>query len=1107
MANPFEVLIRGFREGGAAREEIDRLKEAIELPHHGYHAGHHVALAYETNEHQIAAQGGEGEGEAGGGEAAAGGGGGELRVGSLLPLETGFGLIGTAHAQEVPPGGTLFDQAAAPAQSAPDAPEPSQATAPAGTLFDQATAPAQETDEAPTAPAAPDEAKPEAAPKGTLFDDAASTTEEGGLAAVGNKFMEELNHPLASSKIEVGDFDLLGRLGKQILQSGEALIVNLPNAIIESGKEAIVQSLKKLGLIDPFGHYGDEKTAENALRRDLNIGVDTLSIALPQFGEFKSIRDAAKTQRELQRAAAAAEARLKNLPAIAEKAANDAAAGAMRGGATPAEAEVIRTQVKSDFWKSQDEAVQQSTQQISTQELLDAPQDIHKSVLNQETQAKAIAAAGRILRLRGIDPTGLSPTRVSDLVMDMIRTEQVPPHEIFLTLHDNDLTLPEFAELFGVTRTEAGRTLKQLSDFQKSLRSQALRGDPAAAEILKTTTGTTEEASREMLPSTQMLSWWRRSGNLFKLALTAQPATAVRNFIDAGGRIGLDVINRAVDTTIQRGLSATGLKEFPQGIKPIDPFGEVSRIFVTPGKTRDQINRLMAAFPEVQDRLFTTLAADVAKSGEGSGLMAGAEKALLFANRLNMAQEYIVRRAVLATQLDRRLRALGTSFDDVVKTGRVPDGFTAMLRDSIKDSLDFTFARTPYDRTAMERVFSGYSKFVNNIPGGTFLEPFPRFLFNATQFISDFMPTGYLKLLSPAERAKVAAGDFSTIGKATAGSAALATALAIRTGNFPGLEPGEKWYEVKTPKGATIDLRPFVTMNPYLYIADMAVRVHDGRLQPGTVTFQNFRRDFLGNAPQIARVEDMAGRAAEAISNIRTPQDFDKLFEFGGEVASGFLTPWRAVNDFASEWFDALRKQREVRGQGPLAPATAILNPTALPERESPTRAATPQTPTVSLPFGLGEVSAGLIKQFSGITVHEPKNAVEHELDRLGFTNVMLDPKTGDDRADALVNRFMGPLLETAGGLVVNLPTYQKLPVEVQSEIMREVVNAARADALTAAKAAAPVTFAGLQLKKQPQIELRAINRLLQGAGKPDLNSIFNRVRTATTAELTRQGL
>src|SRR5262245_60035422 len=77
--------------------------------------------------------------------------------------------------------------------------------------------------------------------------------------------------------------------------------------------------------------------------------------------------------------------------------------------------------------------------------------------------------------------------------------------------------------------------------------------------------------------------------------------------------------------------------------------------------------------------------------------------------------------------------------------------------------------------------------------------------------------TGFLRLLSKEERAKVAAGDYSAITRATIGTAMLLAAYQVRGSQYAG----EKWYEIRLPDGTIVDARAFAPFSNYLFLASI----------------------------------------------------------------------------------------------------------------------------------------------------------------------------------------------------------------------------------------------------------------------------------------------
>ena len=230
-------------------------------------------------------------------------------------------------------------------------------------------------------------------------------------------------------------------------------------------------------------------------------------------------------------------------------------------------------------------------------------------------------------------------------------------------------------------------------------------------------------------------------------------------------RIVLAVTDRALDNTFRRIFTPnTAIR----GGYPLDEFARMrwkSRL------TQHQVDRVLAAFPEIRRLLFP---AEPAKPALRRALQTGrlldkSEAAIdrEFAN--NGAQEvvipYVIRKALFAAALDRKLRRIGTSLDYVVDTGFIPDGIEWALTSSVDETLYLVFALPPKGTGGLDRIFRDGD--------------LPVFIYDSVKLITEFVPTAGLRLIRPISRAKIATGDFSPLSREIIGTALFATALVL----------------------------------------------------------------------------------------------------------------------------------------------------------------------------------------------------------------------------------------------------------------------------------------------------------------------------------------
>ena len=105
----------------------------------------------------------------------------------------------------------------------------------------------------------------------------------------------------------------------------------------------------------------------------------------------------------------------------------------------------------------------------------------------------------------------------------------------------------------------------------------------------------------------------------------------------------------------------------------------------------------------------------------------------------------------------------------------------ADIKASVEQALEITFAKefSPFAK-GPEGMAGKFIQAFNGIPGAAFVVPFPRFMMNSVKWTFEFSPLGFLRLISPEVRNRIAAGDMSTISRATIGVGLFLTRLSYR---------------------------------------------------------------------------------------------------------------------------------------------------------------------------------------------------------------------------------------------------------------------------------------------------------------------------------------
>lgn len=236
----------------------------------------------------------------------------------------------------------------------------------------------------------------------------------------------------------------------------------------------------------------------------------------------------------------------------------------------------------------------------------------------------------------------------------------------------------------------------------------------------------------------------------------------------------LAVANRAIDTTLRRIFTPGAPTE------PIHPLDEFARMLWKSRLTKQQVNRIISGFPEIKRALFPAVSADLSqrRAVQTGRLLdkAEAEFDAEFDRYLteNRGQEFVIRKALFAAILDRKLHRVGSSLEEMFEIGRFPAGFYPALTESVDETLYRVFALPPRVFALPPRDSEGLDRFFLAVP-------LPVFMYNAVKLITEFAPTAGMRLMRPINRAKIATGDFSPLSRELLGTAMFVPVLVWLT--------------------------------------------------------------------------------------------------------------------------------------------------------------------------------------------------------------------------------------------------------------------------------------------------------------------------------------
>lgn len=288
-----------------------------------------------------------------------------------------------------------------------------------------------------------------------------------------------------------------------------------------------------------------------------------------------------------------------------------------------------------------------------------------------------------------------------------------------------------------------------------------------------------------------------------------------------------------------------------------------------------------------------------------------------WANSLNVVTDSFVRRAVFADSVDRQLRRQGQNLytDFLEKDIDIP---SPIIREAMKEALQTTFAYVPKARDAsivssFERgastLGSEMIRLIDKTPFVNFAIPFPRYMANAVSYLYKYSPVGFVgageEMTQAVRLAKAGETDKAQLlyrrasekaAQAAVGTAALASAIEYREQN-----KDVPWYEVKTNRGTTVDVRALGTPSTYFAIADIFVRYDQGTLKGSEV------KDAVESAIGLKFKAGSGDAFLDRILNVFRSDEAARQFfiengKFIGDIAGGFTQPFivKQLYDFVN---------------------------------------------------------------------------------------------------------------------------------------------------------------------------------------------------------------
>lgn len=685
----------------------------------------------------------------------------------------------------------------------------------------------------------------------------------------------------------------------------------------------------------------------------------------------------------------------------------------------------------------------------------------------RESVVKQVVDATKL----SIDATQLDKSkRLFRNIADFLKTGELVVDDIPKIIKAEGISPEQFADIWTETISRAGRELNYLSRLSKDL-GVVFRDNQLAASALEKHYNKYKEG-QELWE--RALDAFARMEDFRRGMLVTQLATAMRNMSSQAGRLVLAQFDEALQSTITGGLKAVGLAD--EATNGINVFNSLYSRLSPRGRT--ELSRILDSDKAAMHkaRMLTQSVHEV-PSGTGSLPDTVISRAAHMGQRLsyvlntvNRGQEHFFRKIAFEAKLKQRIKDLGKDYR-TVDPSEIPEG---VYREAVDYALEMTFSASPTSRTGKE-FLDAYRKL-----GLTTINPFPRFAFaNALPFVFNHSPLGYLRAMHPKTIKALQSGDpaqFSkAVSRATLGTLMLKSAWHFRQSEYAG----EKWYQIKisedhrTGEAKYIDIRPFAPFSSYFFLAEAMLR-------PERMT----NKDYIEAAIGLNRT---AGTGLVFVDLLRAkkPETTAKLLEnFVGEYVGSFTVPLRTPKDIISHWDKKEATFRDAKNDptwGPLG--RAMTNVPGLgrrfPESASPlsTRERVAETP--------------LLRQFTGFSV-TTRNAVEREVDRLGIGWESIYPRTRVEDADRQITRYMAPLMERFGSVLMGHPSYKHASEPRQRIMFKALLKSVRSTATEYYKMKNPDKAGRIWYESLGDDEKKVLGEVL-GSNSPLINGLTGR--------------
>jgi len=523
------------------------------------------------------------------------------------------------------------------------------------------------------------------------------------------------------------------------------------------------------------------------------------------------------------------------------------------------------------------------------------------SGLSVQTMRGIAAASIDLMRELKLD-TKSGDIRITEAIANKLRDGE--GQEVFTILKDvkdkYGLSKDEFSMIYLSEVSRAGQTL----GFQSAIKRGAKIDMDKASDIDVLFSKGASSISSQDAQEISAAAVRNSKGGVYKFLqdldtmrisfMTSQPATTMRNLTNVGILIGTDMVDQ-VNKAIYKGITgdASQIKTFIPNMTSVIRGLSFNN---TEAKILRQI--MLEEMPEQSMRLYNQ-AMRLEVGMESSGALA---KIGRFVNMANTLSDSVFKEGIFYGSLERQFRDKGMSMSDWLRTN-------TKLED-LPEGIDINLAVDDANRLTMQRDFRGADSVLASTTRGLvnlnrkvpFLVsaaagvPFPRYLGNHLQMVSDYAPV-LGEMLHRSGLTEGAKDDATRYARQATGAMMLFAGYQIAKDRDGEVDYGS----IKNELGAQEDLKPLLGAAMFhMYLGDQAWRYENGLPTSFDNTDQLKRdlQDVLGGIPEFSFDLGIPVAILDAAAKQEITPDLEKKF---GDFLATFTMPGAIARDLIGQ--------------------------------------------------------------------------------------------------------------------------------------------------------------------------------------------------------------